>query len=135
MEKSKWIWHPGSFELYHSSLLHNRRTTVKNTEDGKTKSVYYYPMWRVDSPQLNSILEKTVFLERDEEIEFYANTETALLIVGERALNPGERAVIKAGEHKLCLQGFKKDGFVAYYIKGDTIKPFSLLLRSARVVS
>lgn len=122
MEKSKWIWHPGSFELYHSSLLHNRRTTVKNTEDGKTKSVYYYPMWRVDSPQLNSILEKTVFLERDEEIEFYANTETALLIVGEMALNPGERAVIKAGEHKLCLQGFKKDGFPAYYIKGDTIK-------------
>lgn len=122
MEKSKWIWHPGSFELYHSSLLHNRRTTVKNTEDGKTKSVYYYPMWRVDSPQLNSILEKTVFLERDEEIEFYANTETALLEVGKVALNPGERAVIKAGEHKLCLQGFKKDGFPAYYIKGDTIK-------------
>ena len=121
MEKSKWIWHPGSFELYHSSLLHNRRTTVKNTE-GKTKSAFYYPMWRIDSPQLNAILEKTVVLEKDEEIEFYSNTETALLEVDNVALNPGERAVIKAGEHKMCLQGFKKDGFPAFYIKGDKIK-------------
>ena len=60
---ANWIWYPGSFELYHSMLLHNRRTTSKTYENGTRKSVYYYPMWRIDGPKHNAILEKTATID------------------------------------------------------------------------
>lgn len=115
---AKWIWHPGSFELYHSMLLHNRRTTSKTYKDGSRKSVYYYPMWRIDTPQSNSILEKRAVIDKPETLKFYSNTETANMVVDGIAYAPNSEVTIEAGEHTVCLQGFKKDGFPAYYVEG-----------------
>ncbi len=122
MENSKWIWHPGSFELYHSMLLHNRRTTTRTYEGGKRKSVYYYPMWRVDAPLHNAILEKTAKIEKPEVLEFFANTQAANMVVDGKAYGVGARVEIGAGEHRVCLQGFKADGFPCFYVKGDVFK-------------
>lgn len=119
---ANWIWHPGSFELYHSMLLHNRRTTTKTYEDGKRKSVYYYPMWRIDAPQHNAILEKKAKTDKPEALKFYANTEAANMVVDGKAYPVGSEVKLEAGEHTVCLQGFKKDGFPAFYIEGDTFK-------------
>ena len=66
MSNSKWIWHPGSFELYHGMLLHNRRTTNRTYSDGSVKSVYYYPMWRVVAPQHNAILMKEATIDKED---------------------------------------------------------------------
>ena len=96
MEKAKWIWHPGSFELYHSMLLHNRRTTTKTYPGGVRKSAYYYPMWRIDSPQLNAILEKRAKIEKAEEIEFFANTKTANMVVDGLAYPVDKEGYLKA---------------------------------------
>ncbi|MBQ8545429.1 MAG: alpha-rhamnosidase [Clostridia bacterium] len=122
MNKAKWIWHPGSFELYHSMLLHNRRTTTRTYEGGVRKSVYYYPMWRIDSPQHNVILEKKATIDKPEVLKFYANTDTANMIVDGMAYRVGSEVALDVGEHTVCLQGFKKDGFPAFYIEGDTFK-------------
>lgn len=122
MEKAKWIWHPGSFELYHSMLLHNRRTTTRTYEGGERKSVYYYPMWRVDSPQKNAILEKTAEINEPEELEFYSNTDTANMVVDGKSYPAGSRVRLEAGKHTVCLQGFKKDSFPAFYVKGNVFK-------------
>ena len=122
MEKAKWIWHPGSFELYHSMLLHNRRTTTRTYEGGKRKSAYYYPMWRIDSPQKNAILEKTAEISEAEELEFYANTKTANMVVDGKAYVVGSHVRLEAGKHTVCLQGFKKDSFPAFYVKGRVFK-------------
>lgn len=122
MEKAKWIWHPGSFELYHSMLLHNRRTTTKTYQGGVRKSAYYYPSWRIDGPQLNAILEKRAKIEKAEEIEFFANTKTANMVVDGLAYPVGSRLTLPAGEHHIVLQGFKREGFVAFYVKGNTFK-------------
>ena len=122
MEKAKWIWHPGSFELYHSALLHNRRTTSKTDKRGKRYSAYYYPMWRIDSPQLNAILEKRATIDKAEKIEFFANTKTANMIVDGITYPVGSCVELSAGEHHIVVQGFKKEGFPAFYIKGDTFK-------------
>ena len=119
---AKWIWHPGSFELYHSMLLHNRRTTSKTYKDGSRKSVYYYPMWRIDSPSLNAILEKKATISVAETLEFYSNTDTANMVVDGIAYGVGARVKIEPGEHTVCLQGFKKSGFVAFYVKGDVFQ-------------
>ena len=122
MEKAKWIWHPGSFELYHSMLLHNRRTTSKTYADGKRKSVYYYPMWRIDGPQHNAILEKRAKIEKPEALKFYANTDAANMVVDGKAYPVGSEVTLEAGEHTVTLQGFKAESFPAFYIDGDTFK-------------
>lgn len=119
MGKSKWIWHPGSFELYHSMLLHNRRTTSKTYADGSRKSVYYYPMWRIDAPESNSVLEKRAVIEKSETLTFYSNTNTANMVVDGIAYPPKSTVTIEAGEHYVVLQGFKCGSFPAYYVEGD----------------
>ena len=72
MKQSKWIWHPGDFELYHSMQLHNRRTKF---------GVYYSPMWRVDAPHSNVLLYRVLQLEKAEEFTAYANTKDASFLV------------------------------------------------------
>ena len=119
---ANWIWHPGSFELYHSMLLHNRRTTSKTYEDGKRKSVYYYPMWRIDGPKPNAILEKKAKIDKPETLKFYSNTKTANMVVDGVAYPPESEVRIEAGEHTVCLQGFKADSFPAFYVDGDAFK-------------
>ncbi len=120
MNNSKWIWHPGDFELYHSMLLHNRRTTTRTYQNGETKSVYYYPMWRIDAPTHNAILKKTATLDKEETIEFFSNTDTSCIVVDHVSYNRGAKITLPKGEHTVILQGYKTDGFVAFYCKGET---------------
>lgn len=120
-----WIWHPGSFELYHSVLLHNRRTeakTVKINDTSKRLSVYYPPMWRVDSPFQNAELKKTAYIEEKEDIEFFANTEFAFIEVDGKKYPPKTRLTLEKGEHTVCLVGYKKESFPAFYVKGNVFK-------------
>ena len=68
---AKWMWYPGSLELYHGMLLHNRRTHAKTYKNGEVLSNYYYPMWRVDSPRHNASLFKEATIIEGEVFEFY----------------------------------------------------------------
>lgn len=118
---AKWIWYPGSFELYHSMLLHNRRTlsrTYKNAESSDTKSVYYYPMWRVDAPRHNACLFKRATIKAEETVEFHSNTPLSCISVDGRSYPSGSVITLNPGEHRICVQGFKADGFPAFYCKG-----------------
>ncbi len=119
MSKSKWIWYPGSLELYHGMLLHNRRTSARAFDDGSVKSLYYYPTWRVDGPRHNSILLKTAEITERETIEFYANTELARIRVDDKSYPVGAKITLEPGKHTVCVQGFKETGFPCYYIKGN----------------
>ena len=89
MKNSKWIWYPGDFELYHSTLLHNRRRTGNtyknlNTDKVETVSAYHYPMWRVDGPRRNVSLYKWAKITEKETVEFFANTDTATMSINGR---------------------------------------------------
>ena len=75
MKQSKWIWKPGDFELYHSMLVHNRRTY---------QNVYYPPMWRIDPPSSNVMLYKRRDLEEPETLTVYANTDQASFLVNDK---------------------------------------------------
>ena len=84
MSKSYWIWHPSAFELYHSMLLHNRRTSAKTIEEKGLKkrvSAYYPPMWRADGPCHNAELTKTAVIDREETIELLSNTDNCAIRV------------------------------------------------------
>ena len=101
MSTSYWIWHPGAFELYHSMLLHNRRTSAKTVfENGvKTRrSVYYPPMWRADGPFRNAELSKTATIDKEETIELFSNTEDcAIRIDGKK--HPKNTKITLTGRH------------------------------------
>ena len=116
---AKWIWYPGSLELYHGMLLHNRRTHAKTYPDGKVRSNYYYPMWRVDSPKHNSFLFKEAEISESEVFEFHSNTDLSCAIIDGKSYPEGAKVELAPGKHKIELQGFKRDGFPAYYCKGN----------------
>lgn len=111
---AKWIWHPGDFELYHSMLLHNRRTT---------QGVYHGPMWRIDNPHHTVLLYKIVNLEKEETLTVYANTKDASFEVwgktGKR-YPAGTTVVLEPGRNFIKLFGFKENGFPAFYCAGDS---------------
>ena len=122
MAKSYWIWHPGAFELYHSMLLHNRRTSAKTVvENGiKTrKSIYYPPMWRVDCPFSNAELSKTETIEREETIELLSNTEYCSILVDGKKYPKNTKITLAPGQHTVELVGFKAQSFPAFFIKGN----------------
>ena len=119
MAQAKWIWYPGSFELYHGMLLMNRRTDAKTYPNGTRKSVYYYPMWRVDGPKHNAILYKEADTYREEVIEFYANTPDACISVDGKSYPVASKILLKAGHHTVYVSGFKAESFPAFYIKGN----------------
>ena len=118
MAKSYWIWHPSAFELYHSMLLHNRRTSAHTGQNGR-RSAYYPPMWRVDGPCHNAELIKTEVIENDEVIEFLANTPDASISVDGKKYPVGSKIALAKGEHTIMLMGYKGESFPAFYIKGN----------------
>ena len=119
MAQAKWIWYPGSFELYHGMLLSNRRRCARTLPNGARKNVYYYPMWRVDGPKRNAILYKEADIDREEVIEFYANWLDTCINVDGVSYPPASKILLKAGHHKVYVSGFRPDGFPAFYIKGN----------------
>lgn len=116
---ANWIWYPGSLELYHGMLLHNRRTHAKAYSNGKVISNYYYPMWRVDSAKHNSFLFKEATISESEVFEFHSNADLCCVIIDGKSYPEGTRIELAPGKHKIELQGFKRDGFPAYYCKGN----------------
>lgn len=122
MSKSYWIWHPGAFELYHSMLLHNRRTSAHGKmAEGNfgRRSVYYPPMWRADGPYRNAELKKTEYVDKEEVIELISNTPHCNIIVDGKKYQRNAKITLAPGEHTVELQGYKAESFPAFYIKGN----------------
>ena len=122
MAKSKWIWHPGAFELYHSMLLHNRRTSAKTINNGnkvERRSVFYAPMWRADGPQHNAELTKTEVIDKDETIILRSNTPHSAIVVDDKKYPRDTPILLKKGKHTVVLQGFCANSFPAFYIEGN----------------
>ncbi len=119
MTQAKWIWYPGSLELYHGMLLTNRRTEARTLQDGTRKSVYYYPMWRVDGPKKNATLYKEADITEEETIEFYANWNTVRINVDGVSYPVCSKILLKPGHHTVTVSGFHPHSFPAFYIKGN----------------
>ncbi|MCQ2771244.1 MAG: hypothetical protein MJ236_05540 [Clostridia bacterium] len=65
MSNSKWIWHFGDFEIYHTSLQNMRR------EQFGVQS--YLPLWRTGQPHSMVKLYKKATIDTSEEIKCHAN--------------------------------------------------------------
>ena len=111
MKQSKWMWKTGDFELYHSMLLHNRRTY---------QGLYYPPMWRVDGPTHNVTLYKKAELEQSETVTVYANTAQASVVINGDRYPIGKTITLEPGRYFIKLSGYKPDGFPAFYCVGES---------------
>ncbi len=111
MKQSKWIWHPGDFELYHSMLLHNRRTKC---------GIYYSPMWRIDAPHRNLRLYKTANLEKEEQLTVYSNAKDASFSVNGTCYPTGTTVTLQTGHNIVEIAAFKDGGFPAFYCVGES---------------
>ena len=111
MSKSKWMWAPKAFELYHGAKLNNRRTM---------SGEYYPPMWRIDGPSRNLFLYKTAVLENEETVVLHANTKDAAIRIDGGIWNTTEVEIkIPAGKHMVKVTAYKDGGFPAVYVEGD----------------
>ena len=111
MKQSKWMWKNGDFELYHSMLLHNRRTKF---------GLYYPPMWRVDAPSRNLLLYKIANLEKPETLTVYSNAKDASVLVNNVRHPVGKEITLEPGRNFIKLAAYKDGGFPAFYCIGDT---------------
>lgn len=138
---AKWIWFPGSFELYHSMLLHNRRTIARRYKDaksplmGETRSMYYQPMWEVSGPEHNVVLQKEATIDKEETIEMLSNTEYSLINVDGVSYPRNVKIKLSKGQHKVVVSGFNAEAFPAFYIKGNVFasdRSYTVLNRMRR---
>ena len=60
---ARWIWYPGDFELYHSMLLHSRRTEYDHD---------YPAMWHISRPEYSVRFLKQVDLKEPLEVMIHA---------------------------------------------------------------
>lgn len=111
MKQAKWMWCPGDFELYHSMLVHNRRTV-----GGR----YYSCMWRVDAPRRNLFLYKVAELDKPETVTFYANTKDSCLLADGVRYPSGSTVTLKPGRQMVKVYAYKDGGLPAVYCVGDT---------------
>ena len=105
------MWKNGDFELYHSMLLHNRRTKF---------GLYYPPMWRVDAPSRNLLLYKIANLEKPETITVYSNAKDASVLVNNVRYPVGKEITLEPGRNFIKLAAYKDGGFPAFYCIGET---------------
>ena len=125
MNKSRWIWNDGDFEIYHSMLLHNRRTTnILVRDDDESRGIrpeYYNVMWKVSAPSPTLSLIKRATIDKKETIVFHTNNcDESCLRVGKQFYSEGETVTLEPGEYTVRVFAYKTHGFPSVYIEGDT---------------
>ncbi len=111
MEKSRWIWYPGDYEIYHSIKLHSRR------EEYGAEYPCFWGMANV-YPRVN--FEKNASFERDGYLIIHANCKCYVLLDGRRYPR-GERIAVPAGNHNIQVVTIKYDGLPAIYCESDQL--------------
>lgn len=111
MEKSRWIWYPGDYEIYHSIKLHSRR------EEFGAEYPCFWGMANV-CPRVN--FEKNVCFEQDGYLIIHANCKCYVLLDGRRYPR-GERISVPAGNHNIQVVAIKFDGLPAIFCESDQV--------------
>lgn len=111
MNKSKWIWNYGDFELYHTQAMMNRR---------EVRGLYYPPMWRVDGVRQNLFVYKIATLDRPETMRVYSNGGDVSVTVNGVRFDPKKTIPLDKGKNFVKVQTYKPSGLPALYITGET---------------
>ena len=111
MEKSRWIWYPGDYEIYHSMLLHSRREEF---------GCEYPSMWGLSNVWPRVDFLKECRFDKDGYIRIHANCKCYLLVDGRR-FPRGEKVDVAAGDHRIEVIAIKTDGLPAIFCESDQL--------------
>lgn len=111
MEKSRWIWYGGDYEIYHSILLHSRRE-----EMGRE----YPSMWALSNVAPRVSFRKEFDVEKDGYIRILSNGKAMITIAGKRYAR-GEKINLAAGHYSIFVEVTKISGLPAIYCDSDIL--------------
>lgn len=111
MNKAKWIWYFGDFELYHHMLLSFRREETEHD----------YPcMWHISRPEVSAYFFKDCYVPKDTTIRIVTHSKGMVQIDDtENAVNTD--LPLKEGNHHLVVRICDTDAFPAFYINSEYV--------------
>ena len=111
MNKGRWIWYPGDFEIYQGLLQNLSR---------EERGVNWPAFWRIDDCRKNVKFHKEYRLERDTVFTVHSEKTGYILIQGKKF--PFEKPVsLLRGEYRIEVYCGTTAGLPAIYIEGEVI--------------
>lgn len=111
MNKGRWIWYPGDFEIYHGLLQNLSR---------EERGVNWPAFWRIDDCRKNVKFHKVYTLEHDTVFTVHSEKTGYILIQGKKL--PFEKPVsLQRGEYRIEVYCGTTAGLPAIFIEGECI--------------
>ena len=112
MNKAKWIWYNGDYELYHHMLLSYRREEYGHD----------YPcMWHISRPEVGACFIKSFTIPKDTSFKAVTYSKGMVEIDGNE--NPVNKDLqITAGEHTIIVKLCDVETFPSFFINSECVK-------------
>ena len=111
MNRPKWIWYYGDYEIFHSLQLHSRREEF---------GADYPPMWTLSNVYPITVFTKNVELDASTELTATVNGIGYVLIDYDR-FPTGAPITCPKGKHLITVRVMNFRGLPAAFVEGDVI--------------
>ncbi|MBQ7637515.1 MAG: hypothetical protein IJS90_01265 [Clostridia bacterium] len=111
MNKAKWIWYPGEFEIYHHMLLSFRRQEM---------GCDYPCCWHISTPEASVKFHKRFNLQKDGSFTVVTRAK-GMVRCGGRLWRVNEPVDAKAGDCDVTVELFDLNGFVSMFIDSEIL--------------
>lgn len=108
LQRQRWIWYPGDFEIYHALKVNTRR---------EERNIMWPAFWRLDDCYHNVRFRKKAVFDKESSICAYANGNGYLDVDGKK-YPFGEVILLPEGEHELLAVVYHTEGLPALYAEG-----------------
>ncbi|MBR5427127.1 MAG: alpha-rhamnosidase [Clostridia bacterium] len=111
MNKAKWIWYRGDFEIYHHMLLSCRRQEY---------GCDYPCQWHISRPEVSASFIKDFTAEKDGVVRVVTRSKGMIRFGGK--LHPvNEEIRVPAGEHRIVVELYDIEKFPSFFIDSDVL--------------
>ena len=110
--EAKWIWYSGDFEIYHSMLLHSRRTEY---------DYGFPPMWHVSRPEFAITFRKEVSFTHPVSAVIHAKGDGFVEREGQRLGGLNREILLPSGKYELAVKVQNLETFPAIYINAPQL--------------
>ena len=111
MNKAKWIWYSGDFEIYHHMLLSCRRQEL---------GCDYPCMWRTARPEVNAAFVKEFDIPEDSTMFVHSHSKGYVHYCGLHPVNT--EIPLKAGHCKISIELYDLEAFPSLFIDSQYVK-------------
>ncbi|MCU6711975.1 alpha-rhamnosidase [Paenibacillus sp. J5C_2022] len=113
MNRAKWIWYPGDFELW----LH-LQVMMRRDERG----MFIPPIWKVDSWHPNVKFHKIVELKEAETVSITANGRFNVMVNGTYHYNAKREFTLEEGKNEIVISMMNDQSLPTIFVSGPTVR-------------